>query len=81
MNVFKNIRSDALGQRSDEVEDIRIPTRRLDFLLRHLVVRFRRAEQNVESDCACVERRLLRHERNVFPVLLHIQLRDVLPIE
>lgn len=76
-----HIDPDVLWQRLDKVQDIGVPAGVLDLLLRHLGCRLDRAEQDVEPYRPGVQRRLLRHERELLAVLLDVEVRDALLVE
>lgn len=70
-----------LRQALDELEDVCISAGLLNLLLGHLRLGFNSAQQNVETDSACIECRLLRHKSHVLAVFLDIELRNTLAIK
>jgi hypothetical protein len=71
----------ALWQRLDKLENVGVAADLLDLLLCDFRNGLDRTEQNVKAHSTRVQRRFLRHQRDLLPVLLEIEVRDQLSIE
>ena len=72
---------DILRQFLYEFEDVRLSACIFDLFLGDLFLRFYGTKQDVEPNSTSVKGRLLRHQCQLFTVLLDIELADTLAIE